>query len=595
MQQGAKAGQTVGVNAGRLSKVQRGEYVQRLPTGLVRLADKCILKDPDQQIQHVIGLVLSKFEELGSAYQVLRYCKQHDILLPRRHGSGVAPGDVRWRRPSEAAISAILTNPAYAGAFVHGRRTSDSRRQPAGRRTPVMVRRPMEEWQCIIQDAYPAYISWTQYLANQARLRDNAQRYTEPTGRGRGAPREGAALLQGLATCGLCGHRMYVAYRRRSRYVCTSMRRAFAEPRCAHLDGPSIEAFVVQAFFDAIAPAQLETLDEVLAQRQRERQRLETYHQQQISQARFDATLARRRYEQVDPAYRLAAAELERAWDEKLRALRQAEEAAERFAHEPGEPTLTPELREQLLHLSQRLPDLWASQQLSHTQRKALLRSLISRVMVKRMAADRVEVKIIWVSGHFSQGIVIPPVLHQHHVTGYDTMVERTRQLWAEGHPDIHIAEILSREGFRSARRERVLAKTVLKIRHRHHWVSPYHQHRLADKIDEQWTIHGLARELGVEWGWVYNRIRNGLLREPEVSRKPPYGNVLIRDDAELLARLRAEVKRSRRLRRDAATGSIPPDRGEFPGHPVEVESRVAHRAITSRTNSTLKGAKSDA
>ena len=122
------------------------------------------------------------------------------------------------------------------------------------------------------------------------------------------------------------------------------MRRAFAEPRCAHLDGPSIEAFVVQAFFDAIAPAQLETLDEVLAQRQRECQRLEMYHQQQVSQARFAATLARRHYEQVDPAYRLAAAELEREWDDKLRALRQAEEAAERFAHEPGEATLTPEL-----------------------------------------------------------------------------------------------------------------------------------------------------------------------------------------------------------------------------------------------------------
>jgi hypothetical protein len=49
-------------------------------------------------------------------------------------------------------MSAILTNPAYAGAFVHGRRTSDPRRQPPGRRTPVIVRRPVEEWQCIIQE-----------------------------------------------------------------------------------------------------------------------------------------------------------------------------------------------------------------------------------------------------------------------------------------------------------------------------------------------------------------------------------------------------------------------------------------------------------
>jgi hypothetical protein len=568
--------------------------VQRLPTGLVRLSDKSVIKDPDQQIQHVIGLVFSKFKEFGSALQVLRYCKQQEILLPRRHGNGVGPDHVRWRQPSEEAICAILANPAYAGTFVHGRRTSDPRRPSPGRRTPVMVRRPMEEWQCIIQDAYPAYISWTQYLANRARLSANVTRFRESTNEGRGAPREGAALLQGLATCGLCGRQMHVDYRRHPRYVCTGMRRSYAEPRCAHLDGPSIEAFVVQAFFDAMAPAQLESLDEVLAQHQRERQRLETYHQQQVSHARFAATLARRRYEHVDPAYRLAAAELEREWDDRLRALRQAEEAAERFAHEPDEPTLTPELRHQLLHLSQCLPDLWLSPQLRHPQRKALLRSLIARVMVKRTAADRVEVKIIWASGHFSEGIVIAPVGSQRHVTGYDTMVERTRQLWAEGYSDLQIADVLSREGFRSAQRETVLAKTVMKIRHRHLWGSPYHQHRLVDKIDEKWTIRGLARELGVEWGWVYNRIRNGFLNEPDVSRRPPHGNVLIRDDAELLTRLRVEVTRSRRLRKNASTPSIPSDPGESLGHAVEGELCVANCVMTSRTNHTLNGTKSD-
>jgi len=583
------------LNAGRLSKVQRGEYVQRLPTGLVRLADNNVIKDPDQQIQHVIALVFSKFEELGSGYGVLRYCKQHDILLPRRHGGGMGPDDVRWCQPSEAAISAILTNPAYAGAFVHGRRTSDPRRQPRGQRTPPMIRRTMDEWQCIIQDAYPAYISWSQYLDNQARLRANAQRYTDQTQRGQGAPRKGAALLQGLATCGRCGHRMHVAYRPRSRYLCTSMHRAFAEARCAHLDGPSIEVFVVQAFFDAIAPAQFETLDEVVAQRQRERQRLETYHQQQVSQARFSATLARRRYEQVDPAYRLAAAELERAWDDKLRALRQAEEAAERFAQEPCEPTLTPEIREQLLHLSQHLPDLWASDQLRHDQRKALLRSVIARVIVQRTAPDRIEVKIVWVSGHFSQGVVIPPIVHQRHGTGYDTMVDRTQQLWRAGYTDTQIAETLSQEGFRSARRARVLPKTILKIRNQHHWVSRYHQHRLADKIDGMWTIHGLSRHLGVEREWFYHRIRTGTLRGPDVIRKPPYGNYLIRDDAALLARLRTEVNRGRQLGRGVATGAISPERGASPASPVARESPAVRRAMTSRTNTSAQDATSEA
>src|SRR5207244_8328894 len=119
-----------------------------------------------------------------------------------------------------------------------------------------------------------------------------------------------------------------------------------------------------------------------------------------------------------------------------------------------------------------------------HPQRKALLRSVMARVMGKRTAADRVEVKIIWASGHFSEGVVIAPVGSQRHVTGYDTMVERTRQLWAEGYSDLQIADVLSREGFRSAQSETVLDKTVRKMRHRHLWGSPYHQNRFVHKLD---------------------------------------------------------------------------------------------------------------
>ena len=256
---------------------------------------------------------------------------------------------------------------------------------------------------------------------------------------------------------------------------------------------------------------------------------------------------------------------------------------------------MSPELREQLRNLSRSLPALWSSAQLSHTQRKALLRSLISQVIVKRVAADRVEVTLVWVSGHVSQGIVIPPVLHQRHVTGYDTMVERTRQLWSEGYTDAQIAETLSREGFRSARRNRVLARTVLRIRNHHRWVSRYHHHRWADKIDDMWTIHGLSRHLGVAREWFYQRIRTGVLHEPDVVRKPPYGNYLIRDDAALLDRLRTEAQQSRRVRQGAAPGSIPPELGTSLEHPVAGKSRMAQRAMTSRTNSILQEAKSDA
>jgi len=134
-----------------------------------------------------------------------------------------------------------------------------------------------------------------------------------------------------------------------------------------------------------------------------------------------------------------------------------------------------------------------------------------------------------------------------------------------------------------------------LKIRNQHHWVSRYHQHRLADKIDGLWTIHGLSRHLGVEREWFYQRIRTGTLREPDVTRKPPYGNYLIRDDAALLARLRTAVQRSRRSGRGRATGAIAPAQEASPAHPGAQASRRARRARTSRTNPITQAAPADA
>ena len=126
-------------------------------------------------------------------------------------------------------------------------------------------------------------------------------------------------------------------------------------------------------------------------------------------------------------------------------------------------------------------------------------------------------------------------------------MVARVEQLWQDGGTDAQIAEQLSAEGFRSARSTTLSTATVLKIRQRHHWVSRYHQHRLAEQIDGWWTVHGLARQLNVDRDWFYVRIKSGFLRAPDVIRQPPYGNYLIRNDADLIERLRHEVDRTRR------------------------------------------------
>ena len=178
------------------------------------------------------------------------------------------------------------------------------------------------------------------------------------------------------------------------------------------------------------------------------------------------------------------------------------------------------------------------------------LRSLIARVILQRLAPDRVQVKIVWVSGHFSQGMVIPPIHRQAQVSGYERMVARIRELWQAGFTDHHIAATLTTEGFYSARRQAVLPRTVLKIRNQQHWVSRYHAHRGTAKIEGLWTIHGLAHELGVDRNWFYRRLARGTLCEPDVVRRQPYGNYLIRDEPALIERLRREVRTRSILRK---------------------------------------------
>jgi hypothetical protein len=275
---------------------------------------------------------------------------------------------------------------------------------------------------CILHDAYPAYISWEQYLAT-ARVSPTTLNVMPSAAVAGAAP--GRRCLQGLATCGHCGRVMKVVYKTRYATPAIGLSKAFAEPACAHLDGASAEAFVVSAFFEALQPAQLDVLAEVLSERQHEHERLVQWQRQQVARARYEAELARRRYAAVDPDNRLVAAELERAWEVALLALREAEEAAARVAERPADPELQPELRARLAHLSQALPALWAEEGLSNEQRKRLLRSLITRVILRRIAPDRVQVKIVWSAAN-PEGVVIPLIHRQAAVTATE-MVARPR------------------------------------------------------------------------------------------------------------------------------------------------------------------------
>jgi len=522
------------MDTGKARQIEKGTYRQGLPTGLLRLDDGRVVKNPDLHVQRAIELVFERFASQGTISKVLGSLLEDGASLPRFRYGGPHHAELIWCRPTTTNIHGFLSNPAYAGAFVYGRRQNV---RDGAEGSPNRVTKPMEEWTAIHHGVYPAYISWERFLANQQRLRQNGYRLVENT---RGAPRSGPALLAGLVVCGHCGRRMSVVYggaKGHGGYVCTALPSTHGARSCLYAPRVNADKAVVEAFFEAIRPAELDLLEEALKSQSADREQLLEYHHDNVKAARYEARLAEKRYRSVDPENRLVAGELERSWEMTLRALAEAEEAAERFERERPQAKLEPALRAQLADLGKRLPELWDSGRLSAEHKKELLRSLIRRAVLSRPKSDSTEIRIVWISGAVSTLSVSQPLRRARDLSDYDEMVERILALVAEGRTDAEIARALTEEGFRAARSKEGIPKNFVRdVRRESGISSPYETMKGCEKLEGRWTVLGLARELGVNDNRIYRLIHNGTLA---TERHPKTGRYLVADDPELIAGLR--------------------------------------------------------
>jgi len=112
------------------------------------------------------------------------------------------------------------------------------------------------------------------------------------------------------------------------------------------------------SFFAALAPAELNLLEEVLAAQRADVGRVAKLRADQLARAEYEAGLAQRHYQAVDPNNRLVAAELERSFEVALRAVVEAREEMERMASQPQIPGLTEEMKEQMQDVGRHLPTM---------------------------------------------------------------------------------------------------------------------------------------------------------------------------------------------------------------------------------------------
>jgi len=189
-------------------------------------------------------------------------------------------------------------------------------------------RREMKDWPVLIRDHHPGYISFEAYMRNQERLAGNAMMKRLDTDESfSSAPREGRALLQGLARCGHCGRRMYVNYggasaMRTLQYRCSlPYRRRIPGEECQLVGGKRLEAKVVEAFLQVSAEVGEEAAALAGEQARGESEAAERTWQLRLEKAEYEAQRAERQYMLVEPENRTVARELERRWNLRLEEL----------------------------------------------------------------------------------------------------------------------------------------------------------------------------------------------------------------------------------------------------------------------------------
>ena len=274
-----------------------------------------IILNPDEEVQARLLLVFAKFRELQSARAVMRFLQANELPLPVRPILGPSPHDVLWREADSARVRSILQNPAYAGAYVYGRRQEDPTRCRAGSARGT-VKVAVGDWAVCLQAAHPGYIGWEEFMANQRRMADNVSRYDAGH---TGAPRRGAALLQGIA---ICGRRMALRYTGPNGdypvYCCRVDRDQRAGILCQEVRALPVDQLVEDVLLDALAPDQIAIALAAMGQLEEDSRQLDRQWTLRRERARYDAERARRQYNTVEPENRLVARSLERTWEDKL-------------------------------------------------------------------------------------------------------------------------------------------------------------------------------------------------------------------------------------------------------------------------------------
>jgi DNA invertase Pin-like site-specific DNA recombinase len=484
------------LQASKKAAAARGELRTPLPVGYVHDDAGEVVIDPDAEVQAAVRDLFASFACCGSAYGVAAAFAGR--RFPLRAYGGAWAGQLRWGKLTHARVIGVLRNPCYAGAYVHGRYSSRRRVDPDGTVHTGVTEQPRSQWSVLIHNHHEGYISWADYLANEARLAANR------TNTGARPPREGSALCQGIIVCGSCGKPMRTNYHSDDRpaYECSSRADQLTTPTCRSVCAATVDDAVADRLLATLTPHEvglaLAAADQVADRRHRASRAAELA----VERARYQADRAERAFHAVEPENRLVARSLETRWETRLVTLAEAEQALAAVTDSlPAMPS-----RADLETLAADLPSLWHAPTTSNKDRKRLLRTLIADVtLLPELEQDKVRIGIRWHTGAHDE-------LRVHRATHPGTAkrslspaVELVRELGPTT-PTQQLADILNARGLTTGTGRAFDVKAVQWIRHAYRIPAP------ATYAAGEISVNQAAERLGCSTGVIYYWINTELL-----------------------------------------------------------------------------------
>jgi DNA invertase Pin-like site-specific DNA recombinase len=523
------------LEGGVRNKASPGELRRALPVGFIwGEKDGEVLFHPDQAVTGAIRTVFEKFAEIGSARQVWLWFRSQALSFPLQ-ASTLA--EIQWGAPTYATIYHVLTNPVYAGAYIYGKTQQQRCLDKEGRLRKRARRLPPSQWHVLIRNHHEGFIDWETYEMNQARIAQNTRPHSHQSS---GAVREGAALLQGIATCGRCGRRLRVFYGGRystPNYYCSSTIVDNRETYCMRaVGGIRIDAAVAQAFLEAAAPAGMEAALHAEQMLTAEHEAALAQWRLQVERARYDAERAQRRYQMCEPENRLVARTLEAEWEQRLTELSAAE--AELARREQNQPRCLDDRQRELIRtLGADLSKVWNAPTTTHRDRKELLRTLLEEV---KFSISKIESKadltLRWRSGLISELSVDLQYRHQAPNRTDEDTVALVRRL-AQHYNDDLIAGILNRQKRQTGQGLRFSANRVGNLRRS--WKIPRYEPPTDPPEGQTVTVQKAAKILGTAPSTIHRWLNDGVIPGEQITPGAPWQ---IRITDELRARFVGET-----------------------------------------------------